>query len=393
MQMCKLKVAHITTVDSSLRYLLINQLLFLREKYSVIGISSAGRDVEFLESTGIKHISIRITRSLTPLSDLITLIQLYKIIRRERFDIVHTHTPKPGLLGQLAAKLARTPIVVNTIHGFYFHDDMNKLWRSFYIFMERIAARCSDAILSQNSEDVSTALKENICPEGKIEYLGNGIDIRHFDRGRLSLQIIEAKKRELGLLDVPVVGFVGRLVVEKGLLVLMKAALIVIDQIPNVKFLVVGPTDEEKNDAIRPDIVEQYGVEDYFIFLGQRHDMPELYALMNVLVLPSYREGFPRAPMEASAMAVPSIVSNIRGCRETVLDYETGLFVPVGDHVSLAKAIIFLLNDPITARKMGDKARSLAVKKFDEQKVFTRVDQKYLELIKKKINHKNLSRS
>jgi glycosyltransferase involved in cell wall biosynthesis len=391
--MCQIKVAHITTVDASLRYLLFNQLIFLRKKYWVVGISSSGRDVEYLESAGIKHISIQITRSFTPLRDLITLYQLFKIIRREKFDIVHTHTPKPGLLGQLAAKLAGTPIVINTIHGFYFHDNMNGLWRSFYILMEKIAARCSDAILSQNSEDISTALKEKICPESKIDYLGNGIDTHHFDRQRLSSQLIEAKKQELGLLDVPVVGFVGRLVVEKGLLVLIKAAPIVIDKFPDVKFLIVGPLDDEKNDAIQPEVVGQYGLENHFIFLGQRQDMPELYALMSVFVLPSYREGFPRAPMEASAMAIPSIVSDIRGCRETVIDHETGLFVPVGDHISLAQAIILLLNDPMTARKMGDQARALAVKKFDEQKVFTRVDQKYLELIDKKIGHSNLRRS
>jgi glycosyltransferase involved in cell wall biosynthesis len=391
--MYRIKVAHIATIDSSLRYLLFNQLMYLGKKYTIVGISSSGRDVEFLESAGIRHISIQITRSFSPLRDLITLYQLFVVIRKEKFDIVHTHTPKPGLLGQLAAKFARTPIVINTIHGFYFHDNMNRLWRSFYILVEKIAARCSDAILSQNSEDISTALKEKICPESKIDYLGNGIDIHHFDRRRLSSQLIEAKKQEFGLINVPVVGFVGRLVVEKGLLVLMKAAPIVIDKIPDVKFLIIGPLDNEKNDAIQPEIIGQYGLENHFVFLGQRQDMPELYALMNVFVLPSYREGFPRAPMEASAMAIPSIVSDIRGCRETVVDHETGLFVPIGDHISLAQAIILLLNDPITAEKMGDKARALAVKKFDENEVFKRVDQKYLELIDKKISHNNLRRS
>ena len=124
----------------------------------------------------------------TSLADLLALFQLYQTMRRERFTIVHTHTPKPNLFGQIAARLARVPIVLSTVHGFYFHDDMPPLPRRFYVFMETMAARCSDLILSQNSEDVQTAVNEGIAPRELLQLLGNGIDLTRFDRARISAE-------------------------------------------------------------------------------------------------------------------------------------------------------------------------------------------------------------
>src|SRR5690606_10516281 len=132
-------------------------------------------------------------------------------------------------------------------------------------------------------------------------------------------------ERELGIQPgEPVVGFVGRLVEQKGILELLDAMRQVRAKIPNVRLLIVGPLDSEKKDALTVDVAKRYGLEDACVFTGMRQDMPELYALMDVFVLPSHREGFPRSPMEASAMSVPSVVTDIRGCRETVLEGETG---------------------------------------------------------------------
>ena len=123
--MKRLKVAHITSIDMSLRYLLLDQLCSIRDAgYEVVGISSPGRDVSVIEAAGIKHISVHMTRKITPFNDLFSLLQLYRVMKRERFTIVHTHTPKPGLLGQMAARLAGVPVVINTVHGFHFHENM-----------------------------------------------------------------------------------------------------------------------------------------------------------------------------------------------------------------------------------------------------------------------------
>ena len=380
------KIAHVTTVDISLRVLLLNQLQSLREAgYEVVGISAPGSEVAHLEAAGIRHIAVPMTRNLTPLADLVSLWRLYRVMRRERFTIVHTHTPKPGLLGQLAARMAGVPIVVNTVHGFYFHEHMRPLARRFYILLEKIAAYCSDIILSQNSEDIETAIHERICAPDKIRFLGNGIDVQRFNPAALNPEDLRRKRQELGLSsNGPVVGFVGRLVAEKGILELLRAARVILTRRPEVRFLFVGPADTEKKDALSPETAREYGVADACIFTGTRHDMPELYAIMDVFALPSHREGFPRAPMEASAMGVPCVVTNIRGCREAVENNRNGLLTPLGDTQRLANAILDLLDDPEKARRMAEQGRAMAMERFDEQLVFKKVKAEYARLLSHK---------
>jgi len=376
-------VAHVTTVDLSLRYLLLNQLQRIQDEgYEVFAISADGPDVPVVEATGIRHFAVPLTRRITPFADLRCLWDLVRIMRREQFDVVHTHTPKAGLLGQLAARIAGVPVVVNTLHGFYFHDDTKPFPRRFYIGMERVAAKCSDTILSQNREDMATAVAERIASPAQLRWLGNGIDIARFDRRRLTESSLDALRREIGIdSNAPVIGFVGRLVEEKGILDLLQAVRTVTEAIPHVQLLIVGPYDEEKPDALRPEVAERYGVAANCRFVGMRDDMPELYALMDVLVLPSYREGFPRAPMEASAMGVPALVTDIRGCREAVVHGENGLLFPVGDSDALARALIELLRDEERRAEMGATGRRMAEDRFDEQKVFDRVVDEYERLL------------
>jgi glycosyltransferase involved in cell wall biosynthesis len=376
-------VAHVTTVDLSLRYLLLNQLQRIRDEgYEVFGISADGSDVAEVEARGIPHFAVPMTRRFTPVADLRALWALTQLMRRERFDIVHTHTPKAGLLGQLAARLSGVPVVVNTLHGFYFHEDSKPVPKRFYIWMERIAAKCSDTILSQNREDMVTAIAERIAKPGQVKWLGNGIDLARFDRRRLTDASLDDLRDEIDIeSQAPVIGFVGRLVEEKGILDLLEAAKAVIEAVPRAQFLIIGPYDDDKPDALRPEVAQQFGVAASCRFLGMRNDMPELYALMDVLVLPSYREGFPRAPMEASAMGVPTVVSNIRGCREAVDPGENGLLFPVGDVDALAKRVIELLGDDERRAKMAVAGRRIAEDRFDEQKVFDRVLSEYERLL------------
>jgi glycosyltransferase involved in cell wall biosynthesis len=381
-----LRVAHITTVDQSLRYLLLNQMRSIAQAgYEVTGISAPGSDVPVIESMGIRHIAVPLTRRLTPFADLRALVHLYRIFRREQFTIVHTHTPKPGLLGQLAARMAGVPVVVNTVHGFYFHEHMPRLWREFYITMERIAARCSDLVLSQSREDLDTAIRLGICPRERIQLLGNGIDIQRFDRNRVDPATLAHLRSTLGLPpDVPVIGFVGRLVVEKGILELALAVQQVQSRFGPVTLLIVGGVDREKPDALIPDDIRAACGAASCVFAGVRQDMPDMYALMDIFALPSYREGFPRAPMEASAMGVPCVVTNVRGCREAVEHERNGLIVPLRDVDALAEALISLLRDHDRRRAMGDAGRRMAHEQFDERLVFQRVLAAYHRLLHEK---------
>lgn len=384
--MSKIKVAHITTVAMSVRHLLLHQLQAIKDAgYDVVAISAPGPDIESVRAAGIRHIPVAFTRRMTPMADLKAFCQLFSHLRSERFTIVHTHQPKPGLLGQLAARAAGVPIVVNTLHGFYFHELSHPVRRWAFVALEKMAALCSDSILSQNAEDIETAVREGICPRTAIKHLGNGIDVLRFDRNRMDSGSLLRTREELGIPEgARVVGFVGRLVEEKGLLELLRAADIVLRELPSTRFLIVGPTDADKSDALDPGSAEACGVADACVFTGLRHDMPNLYALMDVLVLPSHREGFPRAPMEASAMGVPCVVTDIRGCREAVEHGQNGLLVPLHDPESLAMAILQLLADSEMANRMGDEGRRMAMERFDERLVFRKVLEEYDLLLARK---------
>jgi glycosyltransferase involved in cell wall biosynthesis len=232
---------------------------------------------------------------------------------------------------------------------------------------------------------MNMAIREGICPADRIKYLGNGIDVQRFDPQHIGEKACKEKRIELGVpLDAPTIGFVGRLVAEKGVLELLRAASIVLQQFPTARFLFVGPIDSEKPDALTSDIAAEYSMTDICIFTGHRQDMPELYALMDVFVLPSHRESFPRSPMEASAMKVPCVVTDIPGCRETVEYERNGLLVPVGDIQALADAVIDLLSDQEKAQRMGEEGRRMAVERFDERLVFERVKAEYARLLKEK---------
>jgi len=385
----KYRVAHVTAVDISLYLLLLNQLCSIQaEGYEVVGISSPGKHSVKLAAAGIEHIPVTIVRNLAPFRDLLSLWQLYRVFRREKFTIVHTHTPKPSLLGQLAARLAGVPIVVNTIHGFYFHDNMSPRSRQFYIMMEKIAARCSDVILSQNREDIQTAIQKGICKPAKIKYLGNGISLSVFDPARVSPEAIRHRREDVGLPpDASVVGFVGRLAARrKGFINFLAAAQRVARETPQAYFLIVGEADHGKPDAVEPQAAREYGIADRCRFVGQRPnaELPEWYSLIDVLALPSLFEGVPRVVMEAAAMGVPAIVTDVKGNREAVQHGRNGLLVPLGDVQALADAIIEILSDREKAQRMGEEGRRIALERFDERLVFKRVKAEYARLLREK---------
>jgi glycosyltransferase involved in cell wall biosynthesis len=384
----KISVAHVTTIDLSLRYLLLNQLETIQARgYRVYGLSAPGPKVSELERAGIRFIPIPFVRatSLKPIPDARAFFELVKVFRRERFTIVHTHTAKPDLFATWAARIAGVPVVITTLHGFLAHDGMTPFWRRFYLQLAKIGMAAADSVLSQNDEDLETAAREHICPPDKMKFLGNGIDVVRFDPARFSPETRAQMRAELGIPpDAPVVGFVGRLVRDKGVPELLAAAVKTRTEIPNARFLFVGMIDHAKADAVTPEMAKAYGVAEACIFTGQREDMPELFSVMDVFALPSYREAFPRAPMEASAMGVPCVVTNVRGCRTAVKEGENGLLVPLGDVDALAGALSDLLMDRQKSEVMGVRARQMALERFDERRVFDTVLDEYAFWMEKK---------
>lgn len=379
----KIKVCHIVSTDITVKFLLMPQLKFLMgEGYNVYVICSPGKLKKDIEAEGIKVKTIQIKRKISPLADMVSLVKLFFYFKKEKFDIVHTHAPKPGLLGQLAAKMAGVPIIVNTIHGLYFTENSSFLKRNFFIFMEKIAAKCSSLIFSQNREDMETMVKEKIAKPEKIKYLGNGIDMKRFNPERFSDAFVKNKKNALNLpADAKIIGAVGRLVKEKGYMELFSAFSDVLKNFPNTLLLAIGPEEPEKKDSFSPEIVKSYELDGKVLFLGERTDVDELYPLMDVFVLASHREGFPRTVLEAMAMTRPIVATNIRGCREEIDNGINGVLIPPKSAKELAQAIIYLLRNPDRVKGMGIRAGEKARREFDERLVFDRIKKEYEELV------------
>ena len=363
------RLVHLTTVDMSLELLLGPQLRAFRDAgYEVIGASAPGPYVEQLEAGGIRHVPVRhATRSMRPDRDARALNELRSLFRRLQPDIVHTHNPTPGIYGRLAARAAKVPVVVNTVHGLYAQPGDPWSKRALVYRLERLAAACSHAELVQNPEDLPVLARIGV-PQAKLHLLGNGIDLDRFDPASVPDHAVRALRADLGLGDAMVVGLVGRLVREKGYRDVFAAAAALRDLDPPLTFLVVGPHDPAKADALTESELGRartLGVR----FLGLRHDVEALYRLMDVYVLASHREGFPRSAMEAAAMGVPIVATDIRGCRQVVDHDVTGLLVPAREPTALAAAIEALATDPDRRHTMSAAAVERARTHFDQQRV------------------------
>ncbi len=385
-----IKVVHLSNFDVALNVHLKHYMCYLRDQqYDVHIICNPGQFLQgdAITDYGIPVKAIPFSNRYTPWQDLKTLYQLYRYFRKERFDIVHTHTVKPGLLGRIAARLAGTPIVVHTVHGFHIWDTMSPLEIQLMLWIERIANHFCDLLLSQNREDMAYAVAHHICPPEKIHFLGNGIDLTQFHPQRVSRETAVAKRQELGLSpDEPVVGMIGRLVQLKGYHEYVAAARILKERGQPIRFLAIGAAQKGKAEALSPqELIAQQGVEDRVLALGVRQDVPELLAMMDVVVLASYAEGIPRILMEAAAMGRPSIGTDVRGTREVIVDGVTGCLTPVHDAVALADAISRLLADKAQAQAMGQAARAHAEAHFDERFFFWRTDAEYRRLIQQKL--------
>jgi glycosyltransferase involved in cell wall biosynthesis len=317
---------------------------------------------------------------MAPHRDAAALAELVTLFRQLQPDIVHTHNPKPGLYGRIAARVAGVPAVVNTVHGLYALPDDPLAKRAVVYGLERVASACSDAELLQNPEDLPVLRRLGV-PEHKLTVLGNGIDLDRFDPASADAASVAAIRAEAGVgPDDVLCGLVGRLVAEKGYREVFAAATRLRREQPHLRVAVIGPDDPEKADAITPAERAAAERDGGVVFFGSRTDMVDLYAAMDVYALASYREGFPRSAMEAAAMGLPIVATDIRGCRQVVEHGWTGLLVPARDADALAAGLGLLAGDATRREAMGRAARAKARREFDQARVIAVTLETYARL-------------
>lgn len=360
-----------TTTPMSLHLLLRSQLEALREHgFAVKCLCAPGNWVSELRADGFDLDLIKMERELAPLQDVATLGRLVRYLRETKPDIINTHTPKAGLLGPLAARIARVPVIIHTVHGLLFHDEMPLPQQVLGFGAEAFTALSAQYLFFQSREDLETAVKLRFVPRDHAHYIGNGINVEHF---RKDLARPRTTMREE--LNIPesalVIGTVCRLVYEKGLLELIEAASTIRKHHPNAVFVVIGPRELDQNDAVTEADIARAERDLGFRFLGFRKDTRDLYNMMDVFVLPSHREGIPRALMEAAATEVPSVATRIRGIREVVVDGQTGVLVEARNAASLTEGLLRILADP-AQRQAWALAGAARIREHFSQKAYDR---------------------
>lgn len=389
------KIVHVITVPQFLGFFQ-GQFAFMRERgFDVHVVSSPGELLqEVSEREGIYVHPLPISRTISPVLDFNGLWKLHKLFRHLKPDIVHGHTPKGGLLSVMAARWARVPIVLYTLHGLRFVTETG--WRrnlvkwSYYLIFK----------LSHQVYSVSRSLKDNIikvglCPESKVKVLAqgsaNGVDaIKKFNPAILPINCrTEIRKCYNIPQDALVIAYVGRIVKDKGIVELCEAWHYLRSRFQDLYLLIVGSA--EPQDPVPASVLAQLQGDYRVRFAGYVRNMPPLYAAMDILILPSYREGFPNTPLEAAAMEVPVVATSVDGCVDAVDDGITGLLVPPRNSAALAASIQQLIIHPEKRKMMGKAARLRVLKKFNPEVIWEFLAQEYRSLLAQnlRICHEN----
>ena len=358
----------------------INTLLTMtgldEDRYEVeFACAVGGPLVDEVANRGIKFHPIRnFVQRISVYNDLMALLELVRLMRRQRYDIVHTHNSKAGFIGRLAAKIARVPIIVHTIHGFAFHEFEKPPWRILFICLEKFASRFTDKLITISEPLKKRGLDLGIGKPSQYITIYSGIEI---DRFKLNFDV-EKKKQEFGIKPNDfVIGAVSKLWKGKGHRCILHAAKRVVTKVPNVKFMFVGE-GYLKEELER--LVKQLGVSDYVIFTGFRTDIPEVTAVFDISVLASFFEGMGRVLLEAMVLGKPVIASRVGGIVDVVDDGKTGILVPPNDSAALAEAMIMLLSDGELRKKMGKAGKEKIDAKFSAKTMVNQIEKVYEEL-------------
>jgi glycosyltransferase involved in cell wall biosynthesis len=368
------RLAHVFSSDLAIPASLPYLTEVLRRGWDVTMITPDGPHARAAATHGLRWLPLDLTRRLDFVGDARGSARLLRQLVRGRYDIVHTHNAKVGLVARVLATVARAPIVVHTLHGLVWSLETPEPKRTIHASLERLASLRTHAILAQSREDRDALVAMRVAPRERMVRIGNGIDLSRFDPDRVDLDDRRARRTALGLTDDDVL-FVsaGRLVREKGFVELFEALELARRRDPRIHLAVAGRADAEKDDALSPTSLREASARGGLHLLGETREMPAIYAASDVVCLASWREGMPRALMEGSAMGKPLLASDARGCREVVVDGRTGRLFPTRDAHAIADAMVELARDPARRAALGEAGRAYARSEFDVARAAARV--------------------
>ncbi len=380
----KKKIIRVTTIPLSLEKLLGGQMSYMKTFYNVIAVSS---DKEKLEEVGVAEgvdtYYIQLTRKITPIKDLVAVWKMYTFLKKEKPFIIHSHTPKAGLVSMLAAKLAGVPNRLHTVAGLPLLESTG-LKRVVLDFVEKLTYMCATKVYPNSNALKNIIIDNKLAKQNKLKVIGygssNGINLDYFNPKNFTAEDVLALKKQLGIKSENYVYiFVGRIVKDKGINEVIESFVQVNLENPNTKLVLVGPFEADL-DPIKPENFKEIKNNKNIIEIGYVNDVRPYFLIANTLVFPSYREGFPNVVMQAGAMGLPSIVSNINGCNEIIEDKKNGLIIPVKDAVSLTASMKELLLNQDLYLKLKENSRVSIQDRYEQNFIWQEILKEYKQL-------------
>lgn len=383
------KLIRITTVPLSLKVLLKGQLRFMASNgFDVKGVSSEGEELrEVHENEGIAVEAITMSRKITPFQDLKSLWEMWNFLRKEKPQIVHTHTPKAGIIGMLAARLAGVPHRLHTVAGLPLMEATGTK-RKILNFVEKLTYSSATRVYPNSKGLYDFILQNNFTQSNKLKIIANGssngIDTAFFSPDQVTeLERVTLREKLNIQPNDFVFVFVGRIVSDKGINELIKAfsELQTVENKPaGIKLLLVGGLENDL-DPLNPETLAEINQNKDIISVGFQQDVRSFFAIADALVFPSYREGFPNVVMQAGAMGLPSIVSDINGCNEIIIEGENGLIIPSKNVEKLKEKMLTLAKDKNLYTKLKGNSRRMIENKYEQSVVWNALLEEYEGLL------------
>lgn len=375
------KLIRITTVPLSLDLLLSGQLNYMKDFYQVTAVSS---EDEYLKKIGIKEsiktFPIEMSRKITPIQDLVAVVKLFLFLKKENPLIVHSHTPKAGLVTMIASKCAGIPIRLHTVAGLPLMETKG-LKRSILKSVEKLTYSCATMVYPNSKGLYDFIVANKFTEHGKLKIIGNGssngINTKHFSPEQVSQSEQENLKTALGIeAEDFVFVFVGRLVGDKGINEVVQAFKKLINQNSKVKLILVG-MEERDLDPLEQWTQEEINSNKNILFVGYQDDIRPYLVISKALVFASYREGFPNVVLQAGAMGLPSIVSNINGCNEIIVDGKNGIIIPVKNSEAIEKAVLRMMNEKVFFLSLQSNTREMITSRYEQQVIWDCILEEY----------------
>ena len=384
------KLIRITTVPLSLKVLLKGQLRFMASNgFDVKGVSSEGEELrEVHENEGIAVEAITMSRKITPFQDLKSLWQMWNFLRKEKPQIVHTHTPKAGIIGMLAARLAGVPHRLHTVAGLPLMEATG-IKRKILNFVEKLTYSFATRVYPNSKGLYDFILQNNFTQSNKLKIIANGssngINTTFFSPAQVSEIEKVALREKLNIQpDDFVFVFVGRIVSDKGINELIKAfselQTAENNELTGIKLLLVGGLESDL-DPLNPETLAEINQNKDIISAGFQQDVRPFFAISDALAFPSYREGFPNVVMQAGAMGLPSIVSDINGCNEIIVEGENGLIIPPKNVEKLKEKMLTLARDKNLYIKLKENSRRMIENRYEQFVVWKALLEEYEGLL------------